>query len=428
VAVYAAYSVLLFGALVLFLPLYFIKLKVLRKERLFLSERLGFKLPKRKGENPFLWIHAVSVGEVLSLQSLVKEIRAAYPEWEIGFSTFTNTGYKMAVAKMTAVDHVFFVPFDFALSVRRFFRALRPRLLVLAESEFWPQLLKEAKRHSCSVVLVNGRISGRSFARFRRLRLLAGAIFKNISRFLVQTTQDKERLEKIGVPAERIEVSGNLKCETHLPALLEKDVVAFKKDLSIREGKKVVVAGSIHRGEEGPLLNAFREARKKRDDVLFVLAPRHPEKFQDFEKNFQGLPFVIRRLTSLQPGEDWDILILDTIGELARFYALSDLAFIGGSLIPRGGQNLLEPAFYGKPVFFGPHMENFAALVEEFVRGGGAKIVVREEDLVDMFLFKDPGALRHMGRQAQQILSTLQGATQKTLTGIESFMNHANKP
>ncbi len=422
---YFLYSLLLFLSLLISIPVYFVKLKLFSKEGLFLRERLGARLPLRESDKPFLWIHAVSVGEVLSLQNLVKEVRRKHPDWEIGFSTLTNMGQRVAREKIRGVDYVFFIPFDFPWTVGRAFRALRPRLLVLAESEFWPGLLKEAKRYSCRVLLVNGRISARSFKRFWRFRGIAKAVFKNIDRFLVQTAQDEERLKKIGVSSSRLEISGNLKCEVHLPELGEADLLRLKKEMGIPASKKVVVAGSIHRGEEDRLIRAYSEARAKNDDLCLVLAPRHPEKFGEIEKVFQTREFVVRRKTALQPGQSWDILILDTIGDLARLYALADLAFIGGSLIPWGGQNLLEPAFYAKPIFFGPHMENFASLAEEFVKAGAAKIVARPEDLVEMFLFKDAKAMAEMGRRAKKILSSLQGATERTLSAIELFMGHA---
>lgn len=421
------YSLLLGLALLAAIPLYFLKLRIMRKESLHLRYRLGFKVPKRKSQGPFLWIHAVSVGEVLSLQNLIREIKAVHPDWEVGFSALTNTGYKVAAARLLEADHIFFVPFDFAGIVRRYFRRLKPDLLVLTESEFWPRLLREARRFACPVLLANGRISNRTFHRLSRFRRGAGILLGNISRFLVQTAGDKERLEKIGVNPDLITVSGNLKCETRLPAFKSEDIQKLKKDLSISEGKKIVVAGSIHKGEEDRLFQAFREARKTEQDVLLVLAPRHPEKFGNGNSAFWNASFVVCRKTNIRPGQSWDILVLDTIGELARFYALSDVAFIGGSLISHGGQNLLEPAFYGKPVFFGPHMENFAALAEEFVRSGAAKIVETQDELTSMFLIRNPEALKRMGERAKETLASLQGATGKTLSAIESLMAHGDQ-
>ena len=421
---YLVYSFLLGLAFLIVIPIYFVKLRVLKKESLHLVERLGFKVPERTTSKPFLWIHAVSVGEVLSLQNLIGEIKGAHPDWEIGFSTLTNTGYKVAAAKLKDVNRLFFVPLDFGWPVRRFFKRLRPDLLVLAESEFWPRLLREARRFRCPVFLVNGRVSGRSFRRLSRLKWGSKLLLKNIDRFLVQTAQDKERLEAVGVESGRVAISGNLKCETRMPALGESEIRRLRTELSIEDGKKVLIAGSIHRGEEEKLLAAFREARIRRQDIQLVLAPRHPDKFGDIEKSFDGSSLVVCRKTGYKPGRPWDVLILDTLGELARFYALSDAAFIGGSLIPRGGQNLLEPAYYGKPIYFGPHMDNFAALAQLFVKSGGARIVEKPEELAEMFLWCDPRALEEMGRKAKELLNSLQGATGRTLAAIEKFMAH----
>jgi len=420
--VYALYSLLLSLALFVIVPAYFVKLRIMRGEKLHLRERFGLKVPARRTDRPLLWIHAVSVGEVISLQNLVSRIKAEHPEWELGFSTLTDGGFRVGRAKLSTVDHLFFVPFDFRRIARRFFRSLRPDLLILAESEFWPGLLREARRSRCPVLLVNGRISARSFRRLKRWKGVARKLLGNVDRFLVQTTADEGRLIEIGVTPGLISVSGNLKCDTRLPEVDESEIGRVKKALSVGKGRKVLVAGSIHPGEETRLIQAFREARGRGSDILLILAPRHPEKFADFEKNAGNDGFVARRKTLLRPGQAWDILLVDTIGDLARLYALADAAFIGGSLIPWGGQNLLEPAFYGKPIFFGPHMENFASLADEFVRGGAAKIVKSPEDLVGMFLFNEPAGLEEMGKRAKALLNSLQGATQKTLASIEDLI------
>jgi 3-deoxy-D-manno-octulosonic-acid transferase len=420
--VYFLYSLLLGLALAAVVPLYFVRLRLGKGESLHLAERLGFGLPVRTGEGPFLWIHAVSVGEVLSLQSLVRELRVRHPDWDIGFSSLTNAGFRMAKARIKDANRLFFVPFDLGWSVRRTFRRLRPDLLVLAESEFWPRMLKEARRRGCSALSINGRVSPRTFRRFLRYRWFARPLLDKVDRFLVQTDTDGARLKAVGVPPDRIQVAGNLKCEIRLPELSPGEIPALRAELGVRPGCRLLVAGSIHPGEEGPLLAAFAEARKDRTDLLLVLAPRHPEKFADLEKEIAGAPFAVRRRTRLAAGETWDILVLDTIGELARFYALADAAFIGGSLIPWGGQNLLEPAFYGKPVFFGPHMTNFADLAERFVAGGGAVVVEKPGELAAMFRFDDPERLAEQGRKAKAILTSLQGATETTLAAIESLM------
>jgi len=421
--VYGLYSFFLFLALLFYSPGYFIRMKIWKKDRLYLRERLGMELPAAKPEAPSLWIHAVSVGEVLSLRRLVSELRAKHPSWPIYFSTLTNTGYGVARQTLSGVEEVFFVPLDFAWVVRRFFSALRPRLFVLAESEYWPHLLRQARKHCRSVILINGRTSPRSHRRYHRWRKMFRTVLDNIDYFLVQTEIDRERLERLGVPARKVEVAGNLKAEVRLPDVSVEAKKGLRAAFGLWAEKKVIVAGSTHRGEETLILRAFNGAKKKRPDLALVIAPRHPERSAEVEKAAVELGLKVMRRTRADPEKLWDVLVLDTIGELAQFYALADLAFVGGSLIPHGGQNLLEPAYYGKPLCFGKHMENFAALADDFVKGGAARIVLGPEELEDLFLLKDEGALEKMGQNAKNILSSHQGATARTLQVIEKRMN-----
>jgi 3-deoxy-D-manno-octulosonic-acid transferase len=424
-AVYLLYSVLLFLALLLVAPAYLLKLRFRRKERLHLRERLGWRLPVRPSGSPFIWIHAVSVGEVLSLQSFVRELKARFPEGTIGVSTLTGSGRRMAEEKMDAADLLFYVPFDFAGCVRRVLNRMRPDLLILAESEFWPRLLREAGRRGVPILLANGRISTTSGQRMRRLRAVMRIILRPVTRFLVQTDRDRSRLIDAGIDPVRIKVAGNLKCEVRLPLLSPEETARGQAELGARPEDRLLVAGSIHPGEEGPLLEAFRKARAAGRPVRLILAPRHPEKFQNLEKDFVSTGLVFARRSQPARETAWDVLILDTIGELARFYALADAAFIGGSLVPWGGQNLLEPAFYGKPVFFGPHMDNFASLAEAFVRDGAARVVRTPEDLEAMFAFADAADLAEMGRRARQTLESFSGASEKTLAAVESILSRA---
>jgi 3-deoxy-D-manno-octulosonic-acid transferase len=426
--VYIFYSFLLFFALAALLPVYAFRLRLLKRESLHLGQRLGLRRPRRDPHRQAIWIHAVSVGEVLSLQNLVQQLRARHPSWQIFFSTLTNSGYRMAREKLKGIDEIFFVPFDFGWSVRRVLRAIRPSVLVLAESEFWPNLLRQARRHSTAVLVANGRVSDRSYRRYRRLKPLAARLWPCVDLFLVQTEQDRERLEALDVAASRVRVSGNLKTEVSLPELKPAEIARLKKHLSLPAKGKVVVAGSTRQGEEESLLEGFRRARQKRDDVYLILAPRHLDRVPEVEKTCRESGYNVCRKTRLRPGKTWDVLVLDTMGELARFYALCDAAFVGGSLVPWGGHNILEPAFYGKPVFFGPHMHNFAFLAETFVREGGGRIVQNREDLAALFLFKNERSLKAMGRRAKQTLVSLQGATSRTIQAIERFMDKKREP
>ncbi len=425
---YIFYSILLFLALFIFLPLYFVRMRFIRGESLFLKERLGRQLSVFKNQKESIWIHAVSVGEVLSLQNLIKQIKKKHPGWTIHFSSLTNTGIRVANDKLKEADHIFFAPLDFSCIVRRFFKSLRPDVFLLAESEFWPNLLRGASRWTRGVALINGRISDRSFNRYKKIRPLAKKVLKNIEVFLVQTEKDKKRLEKIGKNVFRIEAVGNLKSEIELPLLKEEEISNLKKELRITEGKKVIVAGSTRRGEEEKLLNAFAKAKEVKEDILLILVPRHPQRAEEVVRLSQHCGLSTQRRTSVFQNKEWDVLVIDTLGELPKFYALADVTFVGGSLIPWGGHNLLEPAFYKKPIFFGPHMNNFSFLAKKFIYSQAAQVIEDEKDLVDMFLAKKEENLREMGNKAKKTLNSLQGATEKTIGIIEDLMQKARQP
>jgi 3-deoxy-D-manno-octulosonic-acid transferase len=419
---YLIYSFFLLIALCIYFPLYLVRLRISKNESLHISERLGARIPLGKKDGKSLWIHAVSVGEVMSLQNLIKEIKQNHPDWNVYFSTLTNSGFEVAKKKLKNIDELFYLPFDFKFIVRRFFKNIRPSLLILTESEFWPHLIREARRFTDGVILVNGRISSSSYKRYRFLRVFTKRILDNIDLFLVQTEQDQKRLEKMGAIPERIKVAGNLKAEINLKEMSEKDLSNMKKELNLSDRYKTVVAGSTRKGEDKILLKAFSKALSERKDIRFIIAPRHMNRVSEIMNCCETLRLKAVKKTFLYKEKEWEVLILDTIGELARIYAVADCAFIGGSLIPWGGQNLLEPAFYQKPIFFGPHMDNFAYFAHVFVESGGAKTVKSEKELINIFIFKDENRLYDMGKKAKQTLNSLQGATRETLQAVESRM------
>lgn len=419
---YVLYSMALLFLMIIYSPIYWVRSRLIKGEPLHLIERLGIGLSVERKEGKSLWIHAVSVGEVLSLRKLIAEIKDKHPDWIIHFSALTHSGFQIAKKEMSLADNVFLIPLDYGPVVRKFFNKLKPDLFILAESEFWPNLLREARRQTKGVLLINGRISSRSSKRFVAFRYFMNRIFQNISYFLVQTDKDRESLVNAGVDADQIAVGGNLKAEIDLPVFADQALEDLKERLGIDESQKIVVAGSTHRGEEEQLLSAYVRAKEKRADIQLILAPRHVERAGEVAKLCERLNVRINRRTTVQPGDRWDVLILDTLGELIQFYAISDVAFVGGSLIPWGGQNLLEPAFYSKPVFFGPHMDNFAYLTQTFLEADSARVLRENGDLERMFLFEDDEALHPMGRRAKKTLNALSGATEKTLAVIEDFM------
>jgi 3-deoxy-D-manno-octulosonic-acid transferase len=419
---FALYSFLLFLSMFFLIPVYFVRLRFFKREKLNLKQRLGFSVPECEEQSQSLWIHAVSVGEVLSLQNLVREMKEKHPDWMIYFSSLTQTGIEMAKEKLIGIDKLFFIPLDFKYIVRKYFKIMKPTVFVLAESEFWPNLLKEAQHATQGVLLINGRISPNSFKRYYRFRALMKNVLKNIDLFLVQTEREKESLERIGVEPHLVKIAGNLKSEVDLPELSDNEISNFRKSLNISPEKRIVIAGSTRKGEEIALIKAFKEAREKDEKLLFILAPRHIKRAREIEKICGKLDLRFARRASLTQEQEWNILILDTLGELAKFYALSDVAFVGGSLVPWGGHNILEPAFYKKPIFFGPNMDNFSFFAEKFLEANAAQVVSTHEDLVNMFLMKDEYKLQERGARAKATLRSLQGATEKTLCAIEKFM------
>ncbi len=423
---YLLYSLLLFVVFALYTPWYYVRTRWFRRDRVFLRERLGLGLRPEEGDRPGVWIHAVSVGEVLSLQHLFRELRRRHPEWKLFLSTLTHTGYRVARQRIHEADRIFFVPLDFRGPVRRVLRALRPRLLVLAESEFWPNLLREASRFGCRLLVVNGRISQTSFKRYTELKPLARRILAPVDRFLVQSDLDQKRLIELGIPSALIEVAGNLKAEVRLPDFSPQALKAFRREVGLEDNRPILVAGSTRKGEEGRLLSAFAAARRERPEQLLILAPRQVDRADDIARQARDLGLRVARRTEVAAAGAagaWDVLILDTIGELAPFYALSTGAFVGGSLVPWGGHNILEPAYYGKPLFFGPHMKNFAALAEVFLKESAARIVKTDKDLVAMFLADGEGNLEEMGKRARLVLQSLAGATDRAIEAAEKMIS-----
>ena len=442
---YALYSVLLAAALLLiYIPAYFIRYRLLRGEKLYLRERLGRglnQLPRPAPNRPSLWFHAVSVGELISLQPLIEALKKKHTEWEISLSCLTLSGMKVAQDKFSHVERIFFIPFDFAFILKKYFTYLHPCLLVLVESEYWPNLLRTAKARNCPIMVINARMTPTAFRRYARLKALTVRLFNLVDKFFVPTEEEGERLLRLGVSREKVIVSGNMKCDLELPRFSNGELKAMKKRFGLDrrlfdQPAKILVAGSLHPGEEIPILQAFRQARRKQKPFLLILAPRHLEMVDELIHQCQELGFLCQRRTQLpsvtgltqelspetEAPLNWDVLILDTIGELASLYALADVVFIGGSLVPRGGHNLLEPAFYGQPLFFGPHMDNFKYLAQQFIEAGAAKEIKNAAELAAVLTELPEAELTLMGERARQTLLTLQGATNLILTEIEKLV------
>ena len=428
---YILYSLLLGIAALVSLPWWLLQLARLRKYRAGLRERLGVVPARLRAMQPgCIWIHAVSVGEVLAISQLVDQLKTAAPNQQVLISTTTATGQKLARQRF-GEDQVFFLPLDFAFAVQRYLRALKPSLLVLAETEFWPNLLHLAKASGASVSVVNARISDRSFPRYRRFRGFFSRVLENVDLFLAQTEDDATRLKAIGAPKDRIAVSGNMKFDIRLSA---GSWLAESLRGSMSEDSSVIVCGSTTEGEEALLVRAFQTVLQKFPSAVMILAPRHPERFDKVAGMFasNGLEIIRRSTWPPKNGSgslSGRVFLLDSVGELASTYALADIAFIGGSLVPLGGHNILEPAQHGVAIMTGPHTFNFREIVRIFEQGGGLRVVESEQVAEQMLeLLDNPTLRQRLGMRARDLFMENTGATQKTLVALQRLLYEDGEP
>lgn len=419
---YLLYSALLAAGLLISLP-YWMFGRRHSKYRDGLSERLG-KVPAglQPRSEPAIWVHAVSVGEVLAVSKLVKDLRRRFPKLRVVVSTTTATGQKLAKTHF-GDDSVFYFPLDLAFAIRPYLSVLRPQLIVLAETEFWPNFLRLTHASGARVAVVNARISDRSWPGYRRFHRTLRRVLQNVDLFLAQTSEDASRLCAIGAGAERVHVSGNLKFDLTLPdppAI----VASLRSSFQQAGAGPVVVCGSTVEGEEGLLLRAFENVLASHPRAVMILAPRRPERFEQVARLLEQLGIRFWR-RSLWSGDAiaGGVFLVDTIGELASLYALADVAFVGGSLVPRGGHNIIEPAQHGVPILVGNHTENFRDIVSLFQSQDAVRVVGPAEfPLVLMDLLSNDGERIALGRRAAETLRTQMGATEKTLQALEQLL------
>ncbi|MBI3047748.1 MAG: 3-deoxy-D-manno-octulosonic acid transferase [Acidobacteria bacterium] len=431
--VYLLYSLITLLALVALSP-YFLY-QALRHNKYVGSvrQRLGYlPVSLNLDADESIWVHAVSVGEVLAARSLIADLRRRYPRLRLFLSTTTLTGQQLARRSVGDVDGVFYFPFDWAFSVRRTLNRVRPRLFVMTETEIWPNLLRECRRRGVRTVLVNGRISYRSFPRYRLVRPFFRRVLDDIDRFCVQGDEAARRLVELGADPARITVTGSLKFDaldvTPPPGRGRQRVLRFFR---MSPNRSVLVAGSTFRGEETAVVRAFnllrgRVAQRPDDNPLLVIAARQPERFVEVERlcRQEGLSTIRRTELPIDAEPRADAVVLDTIGELAELYQIATVVFVGGSLVPAGGHNILEPAVFGKPIVFGPHMENFAEIADAFLANGAAVQVrsARELDEAIVGLMGDPVRRARLGAAARALVEANRGAKDKTMAAIAALV------
>jgi 3-deoxy-D-manno-octulosonic-acid transferase len=416
---YLLYSAALALALLITSPYWLWQALRHGKYRAGFRERIGSvpaRLRTTAATENCIWVHAVSVGEVMAVTPLIQALKERLGSgWRIAVSTTTLTGQTLARQRF-GEENVFYLPLDFAFALRPFFTLLRPKALILAETEFWPNMLRLAHEQKARVAVVNARISDRSLPRYGSFRGPLTYVLRNIDLFLAQTATDRDRLLAIGADAGRVQVSGNLKFEA--PAPKQSEIVAkLRSALS----DHVLVCGSTVEGEEEILLPAFKKILADHPQATIILAPRHPERFPAVAEllSSSGLTFRKRSEWRDEPLSG-SILLLDSIGELAAIYELASAAFVGGSLVPRGGHNILEPARFGLPIFVGPHTQNFRDIIQIF-RVANAVHTIDPDNIVELATCFDP-QWKPMGQRAREVLTANSGALQRTLDALEVLL------
>ena len=425
---YLLYSLLMLVVLVALSPYFVYQALRHNKYAGSLGQRLGY-LPvsfNLDGDES-IWVHAVSVGEVLAARPLISELRRRYPKLRLFLSTTTLTGQQLARRNVSDVDAVFYFPFDWMITVRRTLNLVQPRLFIMVDTEIWPNLLRECRRRGIKTVLVNGRISYRSFPRYQLIRPFFRRVLADVDRFCVQGEETGRRLERLGADPARIVVTGSVKFDSlealPTPGRGPERVLRFFR---MSPGRPVLVAGSTVKGEEDAVIHAFNALRRRGANALLVIAPRQPQRFAEVERlcRHEGLLTVRRSELPIDAEPRADAVVLDTIGELPQLYQVATVVFVGGSLVPNGGHNILEPAVFGRPIVFGPHMQNFAEIAEAFLANGAAVQVRSERELDEAIvtLMDDPVRRARLGAAARALVDATRGAKDKTLAVITSLL------
>jgi 3-deoxy-D-manno-octulosonic-acid transferase len=424
---YRLYSLVLALLALGYLPLFLVRKVWSAGYPLALRERLGFvRVPAPSLPGGRFWVHAVSVGEVMAAVPLVQALRARWPAADLVVSTVTATGERVARARLPEAVAMVTFPLDFRGAVRRAVRRVEPGCFIALETELWPNLLRALRQGRVPAVLANGRISDRSYRRYRLVRRLFRRVLGDVALFCMQSEEDARRIISLGAYPERVLVTGNLKMEA--PSGDAGTEQLWRRLLHLGQAP-VVVAGSTHRGEEATVLDAFLATRPGLAGLRLVLAPRHPERLDEVEDLARTRGLGVVRRSGVSAGTGAEVILLDTMGELASLYAVADVIFVGGSLVPVGGHNVVEPALQSKAVVFGPHMENFRETAALLLRADAAVQVKDGPELAAVLgrLLADAPARQALGRAAWSAVRAHQGACLRTVAAIERVLAVAGR-
>ncbi|MFZ2938061.1 MAG: 3-deoxy-D-manno-octulosonic acid transferase [Candidatus Omnitrophota bacterium] len=407
------------------LPVYFFKGKI---HRGFLS-RFGV-LPKKLELNNPIWIHAVSVGEAILTKGILDGLKATFPNKKFVISTVTPTGNKIIQSFAAQDDFVTYLPLDFSFIVQKVINRINPSLFIIAETEIWPNLITCLKSKNIPIIVVNARISGRSFKKYLKIKFLLKPILDKISLFCAQTARDGEKLIRLGLTQEKLQVTGNMKFDIKDFKGLNPGSSGLKNKLGLRAEDRIFIAGSTHPGEEEIIIGIYKNLLTEFTDLKLIVAPRHPVRAGEIEKLAIEYGLASSRVSEFAhphtrtPAHPHTIFILDTIGQLFDFYAIADIVFVGGSLIKKGGHNILEPASLSKPIIFGAHMFNFRDIADLYLENK-ACVLVHDEvelELAVRDLLANPQKADNLGLKARALILENQGATGRNLELIKHFI------
>jgi len=395
-------------------------------------------LAKRSGK-PIIWLQAVSVGEVLAARPLIDRFRQDFPGYQLLISTTTKTGYEVCRSKVLADgapcgdDLLIFFPLDYRWIVRRVLRLFRPVLICLIETELWPNFIWTADRMGIPVTLINGRISRHSYRGYRRFRFLMRRVLRCFASMGMQTDDDARRIIKIGAPAERVRVTHSLKYDG--AAMIDADALddaAIRAEIKVPASARILTAGSTHYYEEEVLADIYERLRQECNDLVLILAPRHPDRVPRIQAYLErrGLPYNLKSAFSNGDRPFAPIVVIDTLGELVKFYKVASVVFVGKSLTQKGGHNPIEPAVFARPIVFGPYMDNFEEAASLLIRAGGARVVHDTDELraAILELLTDPEHAAAMGRRAREAVMACTGAVDESIAQMKQALDTTGGP
>jgi len=419
------YNLVLTCFLIFHIPYLLLQSILGRRPPKLIKERLG-GFPDLASKNP-IWVHAASVGEVLCAIPLLKKIKQHTPADEIVLTTMTPMGHETAKKLVPEANWILFFPVDHPWIIWRILRKIHPRLLLIAETELWPNLLRSCSRKRIPVILFNGRISEKSFRGYLLFRSIFKRCLESILLFLMQTEEDRSRIIEIGASPDRTKVAGNIKFDQNLPSITPESTLEMFASLNLQGDEAILIAGSTHPGEEEIVIQVFKRLREVHPQLLLILAPRHLDRLKEVEKILRNEGCSWKRRSSLpllKRNEIPSVILLDTMGELMRLYSIGTIVFIGGSLVSIGGHNPLEPLFYKKCVLFGPYMFNFLEISRRLISEGGAILVKDPEELASQLkrLLLNQRARNEVGERGYQFVKRHRGATERIFEKIKPFL------